>query len=111
MDRHDGSFIVRYKMFQYCDNVEIHITSKGRHLAESPYIYEGRVYAESCECPLKSLDDMIDVYQCSKHVNQMEDDLKQFQEVADFSQILEEAIRRFNHAGSYRYNVTYNLSL
>ena len=103
LDRHDGSFIVRYKMFQYCDEMEIHITSRGKHIAESPYICEGRVYSESCECPLESLDEMIDLYQCSTDSHQMEHDLNQFQDVVDFNQILKEAIRRFNHAGSYSF--------
>jgi len=66
LDRHDGSFIVRYKMMHSCDDLEIHITSKGQHLGESPYKFNDRIYAETCDCPVKDLDEMISLYQCPK---------------------------------------------
>lgn len=102
LDRHDGSFIVRYKMFQYCDDMEIHITWKGSHLAQSPYMFHGRIYADSCDCPLGSLDEMIDKYKCSEDIKQIQQDLDQFEDV-DFSQVLAEALKRFSHAGSYSF--------
>ncbi|XP_032794179.2 protein O-glucosyltransferase 2 [Daphnia magna] len=102
LDRHDGSFIVRYKMFQYCDDMEIHVTWKGHHLAESPYTYKGRIYAEACDCPLDSIDEMIADYQCSADVAQIDNDISRFHNV-DFSQVLSEAIKRFSHAGSYSF--------
>lgn len=102
LDRHDGSFIVRYKMFQYCDDLEIHVTWKGKHLASSPYFRKGRIYAESCDCPLDNLDDMIGLYKCKENISQIDNDLSQFQDI-DFTLVLQEAIKRFNHAGSYSF--------
>lgn len=102
LDRHDGSYIVRYKMFHYCDDMEIHVTVDGKHLGNSPYMIQGRVYSESCECPVDSLDSMINLYECSENISQINNDLNQFQDV-DFSKVLEEAIKRFNHAGSYSF--------
>lgn len=102
LDRHDGSFIVRYKMFQYCDDMELHVTWKGQHLAQSPYIFKGRTYTEACDCPHASLDDMIDHYQCPENIQQINDDLLQFKDV-NMSQVLSEAIKRFSHAGSYSF--------
>lgn len=102
LDRHDGSFVVRYKMFQYCDKMEIHVTVKGEHLAQSPYLIPGRVYADSCDCPLESLDKMIDLYDCSVNVPQVTQDLQQFVDV-NVTEVLAEAFSRFNHAGSYSF--------
>jgi hypothetical protein len=82
--------------------MEVHVTWKGHHLANSPYVFKGRVYAESCDCPLDSIDEMIDVYQCSANVSQIDQDLSQFQNV-DFNNVLTEAKKRFSHAGSYSF--------
>lgn len=89
-------------MFQYCDDMEIHVTVKGEHLAQSPYLIPGRVYADSCDCPLESLNEMINVYDCPEDVPQITRDLHKFSDV-NFTQVLEEAISRFNHAGSYSF--------
>lgn len=82
--------------------MEIHVTWKGHHLADSPYSHKGRVYAEACDCPLDSIDEMINDYQCSVNVAQIDHDLSQFQNV-DFNQVLTEAMKRFSHAGSYSF--------
>ena len=101
LDRHDGSFIVRYKMFQNCDDLEIHVTWKDHHLAESPYIYKGRVYADACDCPLDSIDKLITQYKCPENLQQIDRDLSQFPDDIDFSNdVLAEAHKRFNHPGS-----------
>ncbi len=89
-------------MFQYCDDMEIHVIWKGHHLANSPYIFKGRVYAEACDCPLGSIDELLTQYQCPKNIDQIDRDLKQFEDV-DFSSVLTEAVQRFNHAGSYSF--------
>lgn len=102
LDRHDGSFIVRYKMMHSCDDLEIHITLKGKHLGKSPYKYDGRIYAENCNCPVKNLDEMITLYQCPENITQINQDLDRFESVK-FSEVLNEGIKRFNHAGSYSF--------
>lgn len=102
LDRHDDSFIVRYKMFSYCDNMEIHITIRGIHIAESPYKFRERVYAESCDCPQGNLDSMIKDYECPTSFPQIENDLKPFTKI-NVNKTLEEALQRFRHAGSYSF--------
>lgn len=102
MDRHDGSFIVRYKMFQYCDDMEIHITWQNIHIAKSPYKFNKRILDDSCNCPLSSIDEMISHYECSENIDQIDQDLKLFQYV-NFDEVLAEALKRFNHAGSYSF--------
>jgi len=102
LDRRDGSFIVRYKMMQTCDDLEIHVTAKGLHIGKSPYKFKGRIYAETCECPIENLDEMIQKYKCSENINQINQDLDRFKSV-DFSQVLKEGVTRFDHAGSYSF--------
>ena len=94
--------IITAHFSQYCDDMEIHVTWKGQHLADSPYTYKGRIYADSCDCPLGSINEMINDYQCSVNVDQIDHDLNQFQNV-DFNQVLKEAMTRFSHAGSYSF--------
>ena len=102
LDRHDGTFIVRYKMFQACNDVEINITWQGQHIAESPYKLPGRIYSDDCNCPQGNLDEFITQYECSTNVPQMESDLDKFENVI-FDQVLAEALKRFNHPGSYSF--------
>jgi hypothetical protein len=42
LDRKDGSFIVRYKLYHTCNNFKINVTYKGVHVALSPYIIKGK---------------------------------------------------------------------
>lgn len=42
LDRKDGSFIVRYRMFASYPDLTIEITHKGKNVANSPYKLEGK---------------------------------------------------------------------
>ena len=44
LDRHDGSYIVRYKIYGSYDDILIAIEYKGQHIAKSPYKMEGNVF-------------------------------------------------------------------
>jgi len=41
LDRHDGSYIVRYKMMQSYEDLKIEVLHKGAHVANSPYLLKG----------------------------------------------------------------------
>ena len=41
LDRHDGSFIVRYRMFESYRDLTIEILHEGQHVAKSPYTLQG----------------------------------------------------------------------
>ena len=43
LDRHDGSFIVRYKLYQSYPGLIITVISGDQHVADSPYQLEGMV--------------------------------------------------------------------
>lgn len=42
LDRQDGSFLVRYRMYATYTDVHIHILLKNKHVAKSPFILKGR---------------------------------------------------------------------
>lgn len=41
LDRKDGSFIVRYRMYASYRNLKIEVKHHGQHVAKSPYILRG----------------------------------------------------------------------
>ncbi|XP_023130993.2 protein O-glucosyltransferase 2 isoform X1 [Amphiprion ocellaris] len=54
LDRKDGSFLVRYRMYATYTDLHIHILLKNKHAAKSPFILKGPVYHEGCHCPQPS---------------------------------------------------------
>ena len=42
LDRQDGSFLVRYRMYATYTDIHIHILLKNKHVAKSPFILKGR---------------------------------------------------------------------
>lgn len=43
LDRKDGSFIVRYRMYASYTNLKIEVKFQGQHVAKSPYILTGNL--------------------------------------------------------------------
>ncbi|PNF41553.1 KDEL motif-containing protein 1 [Cryptotermes secundus] len=99
LNRNDGSFIVRYKTYHTCHNFTIHVTYKGVHVASSPYIIKGPVYADGCYCPVKSMSDWLKQFGCKSSYDQISSDLKPFPNVK-FTEIRALALQRFSHPGS-----------
>lgn len=42
LDRKDGVFIVRYKVYEPCTNFKINVKFKGIHIGDSPFIFDGQ---------------------------------------------------------------------
>ncbi|XP_030642642.1 protein O-glucosyltransferase 2 [Chanos chanos] len=51
LDRRDGSFLVRYRMYASYTDLHIQVLLKDKHVAKSPYVLKGHVYHEGCDCP------------------------------------------------------------
>ncbi|XP_063527473.1 protein O-glucosyltransferase 3 isoform X2 [Pongo pygmaeus] len=52
LDRNDGTFLMRYRMYETVDEgLKIEVLYGDKHVAQSPYILKGPVYHEYCECP------------------------------------------------------------
>lgn len=43
LDRHDGSYLVRYKLMQGYHDVVINVLFNGQHIANSPYALSGTI--------------------------------------------------------------------
>lgn len=43
LDRKDGSFIVRYRMYASYKNMKLEVKFQGQHVARSPYILKGNL--------------------------------------------------------------------
>lgn len=43
LDRKDGSFIVRYRMYASYKNLKVEVKFQGQHVAKSPYILKGNL--------------------------------------------------------------------
>lgn len=41
LDRKDGSFLVRYRMYSTYPDIHIHVLLKNEHVANSPFVLEG----------------------------------------------------------------------
>ena len=44
LDRHDGSYIVRFKCYESTYSLTIDILYGGKHVAKSPYSIKGKVF-------------------------------------------------------------------
>lgn len=97
----DGSFIVRYKLYQTCDGILIEVKYNDRHIAHSPYIIEGDIYHEFCYCP-KLFPQWIESLECPSSYFQIEKDLQPFKEL-DIDEILKNVLKRFNNPGAYSF--------
>lgn len=102
LDRHDGSFIVRYRLYQTCDDLIVEIIYNDTiHVAKSPYRFDGPIYQEECNCP-NDLQEWMDSMHCPDSYRQIDEDLKQFPKV-DMDVVLKNAEYRFNHSGSHSF--------
>lgn len=81
LDRQDGSFLVRYRMYASYDDLHIHVLLGENHAAKSPFILEGPVYHEGCDCPLASGSEWQDTMHCPASFAQIESDLALFPRV------------------------------
>ena len=48
LDRHDGSYLVRYKLMQGYHSVVINVLYNGQHIAKSPYTLSGIFFNYLC---------------------------------------------------------------
>uniref|UniRef100_A0A8C4RXF1 Protein O-glucosyltransferase 2 n=1 Tax=Erpetoichthys calabaricus TaxID=27687 RepID=A0A8C4RXF1_ERPCA len=99
LDRKDGSFIVRYRMYASYQKLQIEVKVKDVHVAKSPYVLEGPVYHESCECPESRPSEWLRHMKCPKSIPQIQHDLQLFQTV-DLDRIAKEIPSRFGQRQS-----------
>lgn len=81
LDRKDGSYIVRYKLFEKCNSLSISITFSGEHAAGSPYMFSKGILSDDCNCPKGYISEMIDEWECGSIPQQISKDLEYFDDI------------------------------
>ncbi|KAF4519087.1 hypothetical protein B566_EDAN001679 [Ephemera danica] len=100
LDRHDGSFIIRYKVYNTCFNLKIEINYKNKAVANSPYTITGSVHSETCYCPTPKFSKWLKEYECTDYeYPQILEDLEPFPTV-NFTEFRTATIKRFDRPGS-----------
>ncbi|KAL4608953.1 KDEL motif-containing protein 1 isoform X1 [Arapaima gigas] len=99
LDRRDGSFLVRYRMYASYSALTIEVLQKGVHVAKSPYRLKGPVYHEACDCPQPRADVWLKHMRCPDSVPQIEQDLSYFPRV-DPESLAKEVPHRFGQRQS-----------
>ncbi|XP_053563771.1 protein O-glucosyltransferase 2 [Bombina bombina] len=99
LDRKDGSFIVRYRLYASYRDLRIDVTINGRHVAKSPYILKGPVYSEECYCPEPNSHVWLEHMSCKESIPQIQRDLEPFTSV-DPDKIAVEIPKRFGERQS-----------
>ncbi|XP_065578859.1 protein O-glucosyltransferase 2-like [Artemia franciscana] len=103
LNRKDGIYIVRYKLYNTCIDVAIHLQADGKPLAlHQPWSPSGTLLCDDCNCPNESLEAWLKDLACPAHFDQVKNDLKLFQAV-DMDLVLNEATKRFNVPGAYSF--------
>ncbi|XP_028175683.1 protein O-glucosyltransferase 2-like [Ostrinia furnacalis] len=75
LDRKDGTFLIRYKVYETCQDLSIGIYFKSKHITGSPVKFTGPILADQCDCPVKDINTWLEQYGCPKTYKQIENDL------------------------------------
>lgn len=100
LDIQDGSYIVRFRLYQSYPDIIINVKYKDEHVAKSPYTLSGMLYHEKCNCPVSKIDKWFDIMGCPESYHQINEDLAIFHDV-DLDKVAEEAITRFSNRGMH----------
>ncbi|XP_038208405.1 protein O-glucosyltransferase 2-like [Zerene cesonia] len=87
LDRKDGTFIVRYKIYEVCSKLSINMFYMSKHIKDSPITFDGPILPDQCACPEKDLKLWLKNNQCPKTYEQINKDLEPFKNVQMKTQI------------------------
>uniref|UniRef100_A0A4W3HNI8 Protein O-glucosyltransferase 3 n=1 Tax=Callorhinchus milii TaxID=7868 RepID=A0A4W3HNI8_CALMI len=108
LDRNDGTFLMRYRMYGSAnEGLKIEIFHRGQHVAQSPYILEGPVYHEYCDCPEKDFEAWKDKMSCPTKEDQISRDFTNFPTI-DLKLLQEQVPTRFGDRGVIHYTILNN---
>lgn len=95
LDRNDGSFLMRYRMYGSVNKgMVIEVLYGDQHVAQSPYILEGAVYHEYCDCPEDNPQMWQTTLSCPTDEPQVTKDFVPFPSI-DLLRMLTEVKKRF----------------
>ncbi|XP_066032523.1 protein O-glucosyltransferase 2 isoform X1 [Chamaea fasciata] len=99
LDRKDGSFLVRYRMYASYKSLRIEVKTGDKHVAKSPYILKGPIYHENCDCPQEESSAWLEEMNCPQTISQIQRDLANFP-IVDPDKIAKEIPQRFGQRQS-----------
>ncbi|XP_030751134.1 protein O-glucosyltransferase 2-like [Sitophilus oryzae] len=95
LDRKDGVYIVRYKVYEQCSYIKISIVYENEQVAQSPYIINQPIYPDNCYCPKLKLKELLKVWNSEKVPAQIKKDFNQFQTI-DWDEMRPKIIKEFD---------------
>ncbi|KAF7649885.1 hypothetical protein LDENG_00134430, partial [Lucifuga dentata] len=109
MDRGDGSFLVRYRLYgTLLKGLKVEVFHQDAAVAKSPYTLQGPVYDEYCDCPEPDASVWQGVMQCPGEEPQILEDFNSFPTV-DLQRLRQEVPHRFsNRGGLIHYSIINN---
>lgn len=94
LDRNDGSFIIRFRLYETYKDLELIVKHKKENVANSPYTLKGAIYHEQCNCPEPNITKYNNMISCPSDSKQIDDDFKRFPSI-DLKQLTKDAIDQF----------------
>ncbi|KAM9854314.1 protein O-glucosyltransferase 3 [Aulostomus maculatus] len=109
LDRGDGSFMVRYRLYgSALKGLKVEVLHQDTAVAKSPYILQGPVYHEYCDCPEPEASAWLKVMRCPTDEPQIVADFKAFPTIS-LERLRDEVPHRFaNRGGIIHYTVINN---
>ncbi|XP_038070247.1 protein O-glucosyltransferase 2-like [Patiria miniata] len=109
LDRNDGSFIVRFRLFESYREMRIEVKSGERHVKGSPFLIADPMYDEKCFCPEQNQSRWQSDMHCELELHpQISQDLSIFPTI-DLDRLATEAVDRFaRHHSLCHYTIINN---
>ncbi|XP_075998636.1 protein O-glucosyltransferase 3 [Genypterus blacodes] len=109
LDRGDGTFLVRYRLYgSLMTGLKVEVLHQNVAVAKSPYVLQGPVYHEYCDCPEPNASIWQSVMQCPSEEPQILQDFSVFPTI-DLQRLTQEVTRRFsNRGGLIHYSIINN---
>ncbi|XP_062246590.1 protein O-glucosyltransferase 3 [Platichthys flesus] len=99
LDRGDGSFLVRYRLYgSAMGGLKVDVLHQDEAVGESPYIMQGPVYHEYCDCPEPDASAWQSAMRCPSEEPQILADFKAFPAI-DLQHLRQEVPDRFSNRG------------
>ncbi|MBN3304157.1 KDEL2 protein, partial [Amia calva] len=99
LDRNDGSFLMRYRLYGSANQgLKIEVLHRDKPVAKSPYILEGPVYHEYCDCPEMDPQAWQTAMSCPDQEPQISMDFASFPQI-DLQRLRQEVPKRFSQRG------------
>ena len=106
LDRYDGSYVVRYKLYKSYRKLRISVFSDTHeHIAKSPYNLDVPINQDKCNCPDENFRRWLLKMQCNETYTQIELDMKRIEEesknnnngkLIDMDQLRQQIIDSYN---------------